>query len=93
MNEKDLEQHVASAIRGHMKDFLAAIQSRGKPVADIEQGVTSSIASILANISMQVGRTLTWDHSKGEIVGDAEANKLLRRPYRAPWKHPEVATV
>ncbi len=93
VNEKDLEQHVASAIRAHMKDFLAAIQSRGKPVADIEQGVTSSIASILANISMQVGRTLTWDNSKGEIVGDAEASKLLRRPYRAPWVHPEVATV
>jgi len=93
VNEKDLEQHVASAIRGHMKDFLAAIQNRSKPVADIEQGVTSSIASILANLSMQVGRTLTWDNSKGEIIGDAEANKLLRRPYRAPWKHPEVGSV
>jgi predicted dehydrogenase len=93
VNEKDLEQHVASGIRGHMKDFLAAIQNRGKPVADIEQGVTSSIASILANISMQVGRTLTWDNSKGEIVGDAEANKLLRRPYRSPWVHPEITSV
>jgi len=93
VNEKDLEQHVASAIRAHMKDFLAKIQNRGKPVADIEQGVTSSIASILANISMQVGRTLTWDNNKGEIVGDAEANKLLRRPYRAPWVHPEITSV
>ena len=93
VNEKDLEQHVASAIRGHMKDFLGAIQNRSKPVADIEQGVTSSIASILANLSMQVGRTLTWDNDKGQIVGDAEANKLLRRPDRAPWMHPEVAAV
>jgi predicted dehydrogenase len=93
VNEKDLEQHVASAIRSHMKDFLAAIQNRGKPVADIEQGVTSSVASILANISMQVGRTLTWDNNKGEIVGDGEANKLLRRPYRAPWVHPEITSV
>ena len=92
-NEKDLEQHVASAIRAHMKDFLGAIQSRGKPVADIEQGVTSSIASILANISMQLGRSLTWDQARGECVHDDEANKLLRRPYRAPWVHPEVSTV
>ncbi|MCI0747800.1 MAG: Gfo/Idh/MocA family oxidoreductase [Verrucomicrobia subdivision 3 bacterium] len=88
-NEKDLEQHVASAIRAHWKDFLSAIATRGKPVADIEQGVTSSVASILANISMQVGRSLTWDNEKGRVVGDDEANKLLRRPYRAPWVHPE----
>jgi hypothetical protein len=93
VNEKDLEQHVASAIRAHWKDFLSAVQNRSKPVADIEQGVTSSIASILANVSMQVGRTLTWDNDKGQIVGDEEASKLLRRPYRAPWVHPEVGTV
>src|SRR5262245_9918955 len=33
--EKDLERHVAPAIRGHMLDFLRAIQTRGRPVADI----------------------------------------------------------
>lgn len=93
VNEKDLEQHVASAIRAHWRDFLTAIQHRSKPVADIEQGVVSSIASILANLSMHVGRTLAWDNEKGQVVGDAEANKLLRRPYRAPWIHPDVATV
>ena len=86
--EKDLEKHVAPAIRGHLKDFLAAIESRGKPVADIEQGVTSSIASILANLSLQVGRTLEWDPVKGQTVNDPEANKLLFRAYRAPYTHP-----
>jgi len=91
--EKDLERHVASAIRGHMQDLLTAISKRGKPVADIEQGATSSIACILANISMQLGRTLEWDAAKGEVAGDAEANRLLRRAYRAPWAHPEVANV
>src|SRR5262249_12625615 len=33
--EKDLERHVASAVRVHMQDWLKAIASRGKPVADI----------------------------------------------------------
>jgi predicted dehydrogenase len=89
--EKDLERHVASAIRGHMKDLLTCTSTRQKPVADIEQGVISSVSCILANLSMQLGRTLTWDPVKQEIVGDAEANHLLRRPYRAPWVHPEVA--
>ncbi|HEY1171325.1 MAG TPA: Gfo/Idh/MocA family oxidoreductase [Verrucomicrobiae bacterium] len=87
-DEKDLEKHVAPAIRGHMKDFLAAIEKRSKPVADIEQGVISSVASILANVSLEVGRTLQWDAAKGQIVNDPEASKLLMRPYRAPWTHP-----
>jgi len=86
--EKDLERHVAPAIRGHMKDLLANMQSRGRPVADIEQGYISTTACILANLSMQLGRSLTWDHAAGRVVGDDEANALLARPYRAPWKHP-----
>jgi len=88
--EKDLEQHVAPAIRVHMLDFLRAIAGRGKPVADIEQGHISTASCILANLSMQLGRSLTWDAEKQQVVGDAEANKLLRRPYRQPWVHPEV---
>ena len=89
--EKDLEKHVAPAIRGHMIDFLRNIETRGKPVADIEQGHISTAACILANLSMQLRRSLTWDAAKGQVAGDNEANKLLRRPYRKPWVHPEPA--
>ena len=49
--EKDLEKHVAPAIRGHMQDLLAAIASRGRPVADIEQGYISTASCILANLA------------------------------------------
>ena len=87
--EKDLERHVAPAIRHHMMDFLAAIDKRSKPVADIEQGYISTTSCILANLALQTGRTLTWDAEKQRIAGDEEANQLLRRPYRAPWVHPE----
>jgi predicted dehydrogenase len=91
--EKDLEKHVAPAIRGHMKDLLANIATRGKPVADIEEGYISSASSILANISMQLGRTLEWDPAQGQVKNDPEANRLLRRPYRTPWVHPDPAKV
>jgi len=91
--EARLERHVAPAIRGHMKDLLANIATRGRPVADIEQGFISSACCVLANLSMKLGRTLAWDPQKGMIVGDAEANRLLRRPYRSPWIHPEANKV
>ncbi len=86
--EKDLEKHVAPAVRRHMQDFLAAIESRGKPVADIEQGYISTTTCILANLALELGRSLAWDPKKGEVAGDEEANRLLSRPYREPWVHP-----
>jgi predicted dehydrogenase len=91
--EKDLEQHVAPAIRYHMLDFLKAIAERGKPVADIEQGHISTTACVLANMSMQLGRSLTWDPEAHVVVGDEEATRLLSRPYRAPWIHPDPKNV
>jgi predicted dehydrogenase len=91
--EKDLERHVAPAIRGHMKDLLTAIDKRSKPVADIEQGYISTASCILANLSMKAGRSFAWDAKAQRIIGDEEANRMLSRPYRAPWVHPDLKQV
>ena len=91
--EAELEKHVAPAIRGHMRDLLAAIDKRSKPVADIEQGFISSTSCILANIAMQTGTTLKYDPAQGTIPNDPAATALLKRPYRAPWTHPDPANV
>jgi len=91
--EKDLEKHCAPAVRYHMQDFLKAIASRGKPVADIEQGHISTTSCILANHAMTLGRTLAWDASKHRVIDDDEANRLLQRKYRDPWKHPTPESV
>jgi predicted dehydrogenase len=87
--EKGLEQHVAPALRAHLRNFLDCVQTRRRPVADIEEGFTSTTACILANLSLRLGRTLEWDAASGLVARDEEANSLLRRPYRPPWVHPE----
>jgi hypothetical protein len=73
-----------------MRDFLKAIAERGKPIADIEEGHISTATCILGNLSLKLGRSLTWDAEKELVVGDDEANQLLRREYRKPWVFPEV---
>jgi predicted dehydrogenase len=88
--EKRLETHVAPAIRLHMKNLLEAIANRGRPVADIEQGHISTASCILANMSLELGRTLSYDPKTRTVVDDEEATKMLRRPYRNPWIHPEA---
>ena len=89
--EERLEHFAAPAIRRQLQNFLECRQTGARPVADIEEGYISAASCILGNVAMDVGRTLEWDHAKGLVVGDEEANRKLRRPYRAPWVHPEPA--
>jgi predicted dehydrogenase len=91
--EKDLERHVAPAVRYHMKNFLHAIDTRSQPISNIEEGYISTASCILANISMKLGRTLTWDSQNQQIVNDVEAGRLLARSYRQPWRHPDPLKV
>ncbi len=89
LKEPDIELNAAPATRGQMINFLEAIDKGGRPVADIEQGHISTASCIIANLSMKLGgRPLSYDHAKREIVGDAEATRLLQRPYRQPCIHP-----
>jgi predicted dehydrogenase len=91
--ERDLERHVASAMRRHWRNFLDMVDTRGRPVSDVEQGYITAASCILANMACKLGRTLVWDPDKGQVVGDDEANKLLARPYRSPWVHPDPKSV
>jgi len=93
LTENRIELNAAPATRRHMLDFLAAIDRRSRPVADIEQGHISTATCILANLAMQVGRALTYDPGKREVIGDPAATALLRRAYRKPWRHPEPGEV
>ncbi|HET6767161.1 MAG TPA: Gfo/Idh/MocA family oxidoreductase [Chitinophagaceae bacterium] len=89
LDEPGIELNAAPATRLHLLNFLVAIDKGIRPVADIEPGHISTASCILANLSMQLGgRHLIYDPMKKEVVGDAEATKLLQRKYRSPWIHP-----
>jgi len=71
--------------KNHVRNFLDCIKSRETPVSDLESGHRVATMCHLANLSLRLGRQLRWDPEREAIVGDPEANKLLERPYRAPW--------
>jgi predicted dehydrogenase len=83
--EKDTSGDGAKDYVEHAKNFLECIRSRRQPVADIESAHAVATTCHLANISLRVGRKITWDAQKEQIVGDREANEMLTRPYRQPW--------
>jgi predicted dehydrogenase len=93
LKEERIELNAAPATRLHMLNFLNAIETKTRPVADIEEGHISTASCILANLSMKVGRPLKYDPKTKQVVGDPEATALLQRAYRQPWAHPHPDTV
>ena len=93
LTEKDIELHAAPATRGHMIDFLNAIEKGNKPIADIEEGHISTASCILANLSMDLKRPLVYDPKSRSVLNDPEATALLQREYRGDWEHPQPDTV
>ena len=89
LKEPRIELFAAPATRMHMLNFLDAIDTKTKPVADILEGHISTASCIIANLSMQLGRPLVYDPVARQFVNDPEANKLLQRNYRQPWVHPQ----
>ncbi len=74
----------------HVQNFLKCVKSRELPVADIEIGHRTTSACHLGNIALRVQQKLRWDGAAERFTGDGApteaANRMLTRPYRAPWK-------
>ncbi len=71
-------------------DMLRCIKTGDTPVCDVEEIHYSTNMSLLGMLSLKLGRSVQWDGEKEKIVGDAAANKLLRRKYRGDWEYPKV---
>ena len=69
-------------------DFIHSIETASKAACDIEYGYQATNLSLLAMLSMKVGRSIQWDANTTSIPGDKEANALLKREYRGEWEYP-----
>lgn len=70
----------------HGVSFIDAVKGRSKPAAPIDIAVRTDTLCNLQLIAAQLQRRLRWDPDKEQFLNDGEANGLLDRPMRAPWK-------
>ncbi len=69
----------------HHSDFLDAIRSRQRPIADVEIGHRTATVCHLNSIAERIGRPVRWDPTNEKIIGDEIASRWLDRPRRAPY--------
>jgi len=70
----------------HHDDWLRAIQTRSRPVCDVEIGARTITVCHLGNIAYYLKRPLKWDPANERFVSDDEANRMLAKAMRSPWK-------
>jgi Oxidoreductase family, C-terminal alpha/beta domain len=73
-------------------NFIQVVRSRKQSDlnAPLEEAVPSVILIHLANISYRLGRSLHFDSNTMMCTGDAEANRMFTRNYRAPFVVPKL---
>ncbi len=75
----------------HYANFIKAIKSRNTADQNgpVETAHLSSALAHLGNIAFRLGRVLTFNPKTEKFVGDAEADGMLARRYRAPFVVPD----
>jgi predicted dehydrogenase len=81
-----VDQTVGGSAENHAEVFLRNVRNRRRPSADVEEGHYSSNPGHLLNIAWRVGRKIRWDAEREQVLNDPEANALVSRQYRAPWR-------
>ena len=72
--------------RNHYYDWLSCIKTGEKPICDVEVGHRTATVCNIGNIAYELGRPLKWDPEKETFSGDKEANGMLSRKMRKPWR-------
>lgn len=70
----------------HARNFLDCVKSRQAPVENLDVGHHVSAVAMLGNVALRSRSRIEWDAAAGRVVGNEQANALLDKPYRAPWK-------
>jgi predicted dehydrogenase len=70
----------------HMKNFFECVADRSEPISDVPSHHRAMTTCHLANIAIRLGRKITWDAEKEQIVGDAQANAFVSREQRKGYE-------
>jgi myo-inositol 2-dehydrogenase/D-chiro-inositol 1-dehydrogenase len=73
-------------MEGHHRDFLTCVRTRARTIAPPEVTHRSRTACHVADICLRLGRNLQCDPATERFVKDAQADGMLARAMRSPWK-------
>ncbi len=87
LTELELKENETQLYRSddHYQDWIDAIKNRNRPVSDVETGHRTASVCNIVNIAYSLERPLKWAPSHEKFIDDADANRMLTRPFRGEW--------
>lgn len=77
--------------KDHHQNWLDCIKSRNLPICDVAIGHRSATVCHLGNIAVQTERrSVKWDPTTEQIIGEPVKLKQLHYEYRKPWELPKI---
>lgn len=70
----------------HIREFLECVKSRQNPSSHALVAANAHIACHCAYIAWQLGRKVKFDPKTETFPGDDEANRMISRVTREPWR-------
>lgn len=83
---REVPKYKWSRLKEHIRDFLDCIRSRRLTASHPEIAHRAHTIAHCANICLRLGRKVRWDPERERFVKDDEANRMLSRSMRAPWR-------
>jgi hypothetical protein len=71
--------------RDHHQNFLDCVRSREVTITPAQTAHRSISVGLLCEIAMLTGMKLDWDPEEERFTNNEMANRLLSKPFRAPW--------
>ncbi len=71
---------------GEHRDFLDCVKTRKDPYFPVDIGHRVASVCHLGNIALKLQRKLKWDPDREVFPADDEANGMLSRSMRSPWR-------
>jgi len=70
----------------HNRNFIDCVKSRKETICPVEMAIRCDTIAHLTNVAARTGRAIHWNPKREEIIGDAQAARMLTRPYRQKWR-------
>jgi predicted dehydrogenase len=70
----------------HVRNMLDCVKTRAETICPIDEAVQADTICQISDIAIRLEQKLRWDPENEKFINDTQADRMLKRPMRSPWR-------